>query len=116
MYRLNPNSFVKDNVALGIKNYEDRSPLRLFYSIGAPTEDSRKKTIPNTEALHVAIPILQNIALRGKINLIFHYMFIEDINSSEKEVMDFLVLVGALDLLKLSGTPPPQSRDRWRDG
>jgi adenine C2-methylase RlmN of 23S rRNA A2503 and tRNA A37 len=92
-YPKNPKSFILDNVAQSnLKQYYNRSNFRLFYTIGASSETKRKNIIPDSKSLDFAINELKKITA-GEINLIFHYMFIEGVNSTEKDVLEFLELV-----------------------
>lgn len=67
-----------------IKEYKDRSPFRLFYSIHSGIQKTRDKLIPKALPLTEALPIL--LENTKKYNLIFHHIFLHGINDSKEEL------------------------------
>lgn len=75
------------------------TPLRIFYSLHSANE-KRETLIPKTKNGHEALRDLNCLcALMGN-DLIVHYMFIENVNDSEKDVSDLLDLMNSLPYYK----------------
>lgn len=64
-------------------NSEDRSIVRMFYSLHSAEQATRERIIPNTMPLHRATAKLERITEAVGIDLIFHYMFMEGINDDD---------------------------------
>ena len=94
-YSMNPNNKIRVHGEgfSGDEVYIDRSAVRLFYSLHSGNQETRDKIIPNAMPLARAIPLLKEYSLYNSRNVIFHHMFMEGQNDSEKEVDDLLRLI-----------------------
>jgi len=90
-YQNNENDYIKDNVDYSSsKTYKNRSLFRLFYSIGSSTQESKNEIIPNVLETVKAIKLLKKYSSNNKYNVIFHYMFVEGLNSTLEDVDEFI--------------------------
>lgn len=90
----NPNNFIseqKDKALSQLNTYKDRTPFRLFYSIHTAIQENRDKLIPNANPLNKTLPIL--VENCTEFNLIFHHMFLNGINDSDKEIKALIALI-----------------------
>lgn len=67
-------------------NIFDRSPVRLFYSLHGVSNLGRKMLIPIHNDLKMDMDKLKHINEQYDIDIIFHYMFLEDINDSVEDI------------------------------
>lgn len=84
-YPVNPNN-VKSVHSSNSYKMEERSRLRLFYSLHSLLQEERDFLIPNAQPLSIAIPELEKFNEITGCNLIFHYMFMDGQNDSDKSV------------------------------
>lgn len=99
-YYMNPNNkvrvhgegFSEDEV------YINRSIVRLFYSLHSGNQETRNKLIPKAMPLDKAIKLLKKYSVYNNYNVIFHHMFMEGQNDSNKEVDDLLNLIDKYSL------------------
>jgi len=63
----------------------NRTSLRIFYSLHSLNDKIRKKLIPRTLDVDVAIKQLDNLG--KQYNIIYHYMFLDGINDSNKDIL-----------------------------
>lgn len=61
-----------------------RSRFRMFYSLHSAVQTTRDKIIPRAKPLFEVIPLLKQLENNG-INVIFHQLFIDDINDTLSE-------------------------------
>jgi adenine C2-methylase RlmN of 23S rRNA A2503 and tRNA A37 len=85
-YPSNPNNKISVQNSDGniSEQYKDRSPFRLFYSLGSLDEEIKKKIIPNSVSTKQAVEQLKK-GVRG-YNLIFHHVLLDGQNDSDREV------------------------------
>lgn len=92
MYPLNPNN---KNVVHVEKNsnfateYENRSIVRLFYSLHSAIQTTRDIIIPNAMPINAALYHLDKL---DSVDLIFHHMFLDGLNDSDEEVEKLIEL------------------------
>lgn len=80
-------------------NTEDRTLIRLFYSLHSANQFVRDQLIPNTKTIDKAIKELKNVSETYNIDLVFHYMFMNNINDSSLQVNELLDLYKKYDLV-----------------
>lgn len=99
-YTYNPNNRLRvhgQDMKRGAE-YINRSPFRLFYSLHSAIQETRDIAIPNAMPLDQALPLLKEYSDGNKNNVIFHHMFMEGQNDSDKEIDEFLELIEHYDL------------------
>lgn len=74
---------------------EFRSIVRLFYSMHHADETQRDELMPGTMDLEEALRRLNHVA-NSSVNVVFHYMFMHDINDSEEDIDKLVATVNAL--------------------
>ena len=96
-FQLNPHNDVIVHRNAEFSNtdttYPDRSRFRLFYSLHSAIQETRDELIPNAMPIHKAIPALLEYSENNKHNVIFHHMFIDGFNDSQKEVDALISLI-----------------------
>ena len=99
-YSYNPNNKLRVHGQGMDKDaaYINRSPFRVFYSLHSAIQKTRDIIIPNAMPLNQALPLLKEYSDGNKNNVIFHHMFMEGQNDSDKEVDEFLELIQQYDL------------------
>lgn len=91
-YILNPNNTTLVNVEnSSFNNYENRSIVRLFYSLHSANNDTRQNIIPNAIDLENSIEFLK--FLNKEINIIFHQFFINELNDTDEEIDKLIELI-----------------------
>jgi len=78
--------------------YPNRSRFRLFYSLHSAIQETRDEMIPNAMPLDEAIPALLDYSEDNKYNVIFHHMFIDGFNDTDKEIDALIDLINHYDL------------------
>lgn len=99
-YPYNPNNKLRVH-GQGMEKdavYINRSPFRVFYSLHSVVQETRDIAIPNATPLDEAIPMLKDYSNDNRNNVIFHHMFMDGQNDSEKEVDAFLELIQKYEL------------------
>lgn len=96
-FPLNPNNKKVVHTSNGYSNYTDRSIVRFFYSLHSAVNNTRRDLMPGVLSLSDTIPMLVDVSKSGP-NLIFHHMFIDGLNDSDKEVNALLDLVSKYNL------------------
>jgi adenine C2-methylase RlmN of 23S rRNA A2503 and tRNA A37 len=103
-YDINPKSFIKDNENKEYTSTEKynfkRSRFRLFYSLGSAIEEQKQTIIPFVINTNEAIKELIEYSKNNKHNLIIHHMFIENLNSSEEDIKQFINFIKENNLEK----------------
>jgi len=102
-YNFNPANNKKDNIDLDFSNsfeYDNRSPFRIFYSLGTAIQENKNNIIPGTKNTVKAIIELLDYSENNKYNVLLHHMFIEGLNSSENDIRAFLDLYSKIPELK----------------
>lgn len=95
-YELNPNNDIMVNVDYSSsKKYNNRSIVRLFYSLHSANIETRQKIIPNSYPLNHAISLLELLNL--EINIIFHHFFIKDVNDSDSEIEELIKMLNGIN-------------------
>lgn len=101
-YDLNPHNDVIVHRNADLSNtgttYPDRSRFRLFYSLHSAIQETRDKLIPNAMPIDEAIPALIEYSENNKYNVIFHHMFIDGFNDTEKEIDALIDLINHYNL------------------
>lgn len=99
-YIINPNNKIRVHGERfsGNELYIDRSVVRLFYSLHSGNQETRNKLIPNAMPLNRAIKLLKEYSIYNCYNVIFHHMFIEGQNDSNKEIDDLLKFINKYNL------------------
>jgi 23S rRNA (adenine2503-C2)-methyltransferase len=77
------NKFLQDSGKLTDRPKE-RTAVRVFYSLHSLIDENRKKIIPHTLPVDSALPYLANLS--ESYNVIYHYMFLDGINDSMRDV------------------------------
>jgi len=77
------NKTLLDSGKLSVKE-ENRSHVRVFYSLHSLKNEVRKRLIPRTLDLHISLPYLEDLG--KKFNVIYHYMFLEGINDKPEDI------------------------------
>lgn len=73
--------------------YQDnRSPIRLFYSLHDSTQNGRDILIPVSQTINKALPEIKEFCDSMHIDMIVHYMFIEGINDSGQQLLHLVDL------------------------
>lgn len=98
--KVSKRKWVKDFTQLfnDIKVYErnphqdQRSALRMFYSLHDSTQEGRDKLIPVTKPIHVALHDLKEFCDKLNVDLITHYMFIDGITDSGNHLVHLVDL------------------------
>ncbi len=68
-----------------------RSPLRIFYSLHLFSESRRKKLlVPNSERVRDSVFTLKKMKELCNIDVIFHYLFLQNINDTEYFIKDLV--------------------------
>jgi 23S rRNA (adenine2503-C2)-methyltransferase len=67
---------------------DNRTDVRIFYSLHSLNNTTRKKLIPRTLDLDIALPYLSN--LDKKYNVIYHYMFLDYINDHSEDIENLI--------------------------
>ena len=73
-------------------NSKNRTLVRLFYSLHTANQELRDEIIPNTKEINVAIEGLNYFSKKIGIDIIYHYMFMNDINDSNVAVEELIEL------------------------
>jgi len=86
-YEINPNNHVVPNAGFSsLGEYKERSPLRLFYSLHSTEQETREIMIPNAMPIDKAMSKIKSFHNKTKVNIVLHYMFMDGINDSDKQV------------------------------
>lgn len=113
-YNLNPASHivVHGSDESTLKQYNNRSPLRIFYSLHTSDQAKRDILIPKTAPLDDAIDQLTTYSESNKYNVIFHLLFMEGINDSDQDMTELLEFIKTNNLtnyefrvLRYNGVP-----------
>lgn len=77
---------------LNAHNYQDneRTFVRLFYSLHASTEAKRQDLIGNSVPIDTALTYLSDLS--DDINTVVHYMFMDGINDSDEDISNIIEL------------------------
>lgn len=73
-------------------NQDDRSALRLFYSLHDSTQEGRDKLVPVSKPIDVAFKNLKPFCEENGIDFIVHYMFIDTITDSGIHLLNLVDL------------------------
>lgn len=92
-FPLNPANRQAVHASNGYVDYQNRSRLRLFYSLHSAIQTTRDIMIPRALPLAEALPQLDAFSQDERYNLVFHHMFIEGQNDDEAEIDALLALV-----------------------
>jgi 23S rRNA (adenine2503-C2)-methyltransferase len=76
------------------RNY--RNPIRIFYSLHAGTQKVRSSIIPTNLSLNSALFKLGSLP-RSSCSLIFHYVILDGINDSDREIENIIMLTNLYD-------------------
>lgn len=79
-------------------NKNNRSLVRLFYSLHSTKQDKREVLIPNAQSIEKTISQLKDVN-SNNIDVIFHYMFLNNINDSESDIQHLSTFLKENDLL-----------------
>lgn len=86
-YELNPDNLkVEQALFSTLREYPQRSTLRIFYSLHSAIQETREKLVPKATPLSAVIGQLQEFERNNPYSLVFHQLFVEDLNDSEEEV------------------------------
>ncbi len=101
-YHLNPHNNVIVHRNADFSNtemsYQNRSRFRLFYSLHSAIQETRDELIPNAMPINEAVPALIEYSENNKYNVIFHHMFIDGFNDTEKEIDALINLINQYNL------------------
>jgi len=96
-YPLNPHNDVLVHRNSEFSNtemtYPNRSRFRLFYSLHSAIQETRDQLIPNAMPIDMAIRTLIEYSENNKYNVIFHHMFIDGFNDTDKEIAALINLI-----------------------
>ena len=67
----------------------DRTVVRLFYSLHHYSQFEREKIVPNTHTIVRSLDLLDGL----DVNVVVHYMFMSEVNDSEKDLKDLVSFV-----------------------
>lgn len=95
IYKLNPNNNVSVNndTNSNLNVYENRSIVRLFYSLHSAVEHTRQYLIPNSYDLKTSLKELSVLNNEYNINVIFHQFFIDKVNDKEEDIKELINLI-----------------------
>ncbi len=79
-------------------NANNRTLVRLFYSLHSANQELRDELIPNTKSIDVAIKSLKSLKEKTKVDLVFHYMFMEGVNDNPEAVDELVSLYTGYEL------------------
>lgn len=99
--KINPNNDIVVHKEQGSRfpdHYPNRSLFRLFYSLHSAVPETREEIMPKCMPIERAIEQLLEYSQNNKYNLIFHHMFMHNINDSEHELQ---ALTDLIDKYKL---------------
>jgi len=85
-YALNPLNTKDVHASNAYTMGNNRSRLRLFYSLHSAQQNERDQMIPNALSLNKAVSQIDEFYHRSNCNVIFHYMFMEGQNDSDASV------------------------------
>jgi adenine C2-methylase RlmN of 23S rRNA A2503 and tRNA A37 len=85
-YNMNPNNIKTVNASNAYNMDNQRSRLRLFYSLHSAIQSEREMLIPNAMPLITATQELDKFHNQSGCNIIFHHMFMEGQNDSDRSV------------------------------
>lgn len=71
---------------------DDRSPMRLFYSLHDSTQQGRDKLIPISKNINKALPELKDFCDNLGVDMIVHYMFIDGMNDKGEHLLNIVDL------------------------
>jgi adenine C2-methylase RlmN of 23S rRNA A2503 and tRNA A37 len=83
---MNPNNIKTVNASNAYTMDNQRSRLRLFYSLHSAIQEERNILIPNAIPLSTATIELDNFYKQSGCNIIFHHMFMEGQNDSDRSI------------------------------
>lgn len=91
--------YVTSQYPRNFHNAHNRSLVRLFYSLHSANQDLRNEIIPNSKSIDDAIESLKELKEARKIDLVFHYMFMKDVNDDMASVQELIKLYKDKELL-----------------
>jgi adenine C2-methylase RlmN of 23S rRNA A2503 and tRNA A37 len=101
-YPLNPHNDIVVHRDSEFSNsgivYPQRSRFRIFYSLHSAVQATRENLIPHAMPITDAIDALLKYSEGNRYNVIFHYMFIDGFNDSDKEVTALINLIDSYAL------------------
>lgn len=69
-----------------IHNAQNRTLVRLFYSLHSTEQELRDQIIPNAKSIDKAIADVKKLNVNSGVDLVFHYMFMDGVNDSKEQV------------------------------
>lgn len=80
-------------------NANNRTLVRLFYSLHSANQEMRDELIPNSKSIDVAIKSLKELKQKTGVDLVFHYMFMEGVNDHVEAVDELVSLYSKNELI-----------------